>query len=342
MNKLGLVFDNRFLHHFITTPSPENPERVRNLYLHLEQEKESKPISHIQPREVTNDEISMTHSSFYMEQLREHAVKFDPYSYDRDTYLMDDSLPTARLAAGGCLNLVDRIMSGELCYGFALIRPPGHHATPGRGMGFCIFNNIALTAEYLRRQYGLRRILILDFDVHHGNGTQEIFYDTNEVLFCSIHEKEIFPFSGSPEEVGSGAGEGYTVNIPVHPQFGNPEYTYLLGRILQGLVEQYLPQFILVSAGYDAHIDDSISKTLLSTRWYGLITHILRRHASESCDNRLLYIMEGGYNPLSLESSVLTTIDAMLEKEFTRPGIFPVPRAEKLLNGHPIHKYWTI
>lgn len=342
MNKLGLVFDNRYLHHSISTPSPENPNRVRSLYLHLQQQKDSNSLCHIQAREATNDEIAMTHSSFYMEQLREYAAKDDHYSYDRDTYLMNDSLPTARLAAGGCLNLADHIMTGDIDYGFALIRPPGHHATPGRGMGFCIFNNIALTAEYLRRQYGLSRILILDFDVHHGNGTQEIFYDTNEVLFFSIHQKGIFPFSGSPEEVGSGDGLGYTVNIPVHPQFGDPEYTYLLGRMLQGLVEQYLPQFILVSAGYDAHIDDSISKTLLSTQWYAMITHILRRHASESCDNRLLYIMEGGYNAVSLEASVLTTIDAMRQKEFLRPGIFPVPRAEKLLNDHTIHHYWAI
>ncbi|MBU1417563.1 MAG: histone deacetylase [Proteobacteria bacterium] len=342
MNKLGLVFDNRYLYHSISTPSPENPDRVCNLYRHLQQQENNRSLFHIQTREATDEEIAMAHSSFYMEQLREHAVKDDPYSYDRDTYLMDDSLSTARLAAGGCLKLADSIMAGEIDYGFALVRPPGHHATPGRGMGFCIFNNIALTAEYLRRQYGLRRILILDFDVHHGNGTQEIFYDTNEVLFCSIHEKGIFPFTGSQEEMGSEAGLGYTVNIPVHPQFGDSEYTYLLGRILQGLVEQYLPQFILVSAGYDAHIDDSIGKTLLSTQWYGLITHILRRHASESCENRLLYVMEGGYNAVSLEASVLATIDAMLQKEVIKPGIFPVPRAEKLLVGHPIHQYWTI
>ncbi len=341
MNKLGLVFDNRYLHHSISSPSPENPDRVRSLYLHLQQYSNAS-ISHIPPREATCAEISMLHSPFYIEQLREHAVKSDPFSYDRDTYLMEESLPTAQLAAGGCFNLADQIMAGEIDYGFALVRPPGHHAMGGRGMGFCIFNNVALTAEYLRRQHGLKRILILDFDIHHANGTQDIFYDTNEVLLCSIHQKGIFPFSGLPEETGSEAGVGYTVNLPIHPQFGDPEYTYLLGRLLQGLVEQYLPQFILVSAGFDAHIDDTISGTLLSTEWYGLITHILRRHAAESCQNRLLYVMEGGYNPVSLKASVLSTIDAMTKKEVFRPGILPVPRAEKIFDGHPLHQHWTI
>lgn len=342
MNRLGLVFDNRYLHHTITAPSLENPDRVRSLYMQLQHRKYIRPIIHIPPREASSAEISMVHSSFYVDQLREHAVKDDPFSYDRDTYLMEESLLTARMAAGGCLALADQIMDGALDYGFSLIRPPGHHASSGRGMGFCIFNNIALTAEYLRRQYGLNRILILDFDVHHANGTQEIFYDTNEVLVLSIHQKGIFPFTGEASETGIEAGAGYTINLPVFPQFGDSEYTYLLGRLLQGVVEQYLPQFILVSAGYDGHKDDSISGTLLSTHWFATITHLLRRHALESCNNRLLYIMEGGYNPASLEKSVLATIDAMLEKNFERPGILPVPRAENIFARHPLQQYWTI
>jgi len=341
-NKLGLVFDNRYLRHAISMPSLENPDRVRSLYLRLQQEKYHDAIVRVQPREVDNADICMVHSSFYVEQLREHAVKSDPFSYDRDTYLMEESLLTARIAAGGCLELADRIMGGELNYGFSLIRPPGHHATAGRGMGFCIFNNVALTAEYLRRKHGLRRILILDFDVHHANGTQEIFYDSNEVMVVSIHQKGIFPFTGEADEIGVEAGAGYTINIPVHPQFGDSEYTYLLGRLLQGVVEQYLPQFILVSAGYDGHREDSISGTLLTTEWFATVTHLLRRYAMESCDNRLLYVMEGGYNPAALEKSVLATIDAMLQKNVERPGILAVPRAERLLDNHPLHKYWTI
>ncbi len=343
MSKLGLVFDNRYLHHTVTkTVSPENPDRLRSVYMRLQQKLSGNDFTHIQPREATDAEITTVHSPFYIEQLREHAIKEDPYSYDKDTYLMDESLPAARLAAGGCFAMADHIMAAEIDYGFALIRPPGHHATPGRGMGFCIFNNIALTAEYLRRTHGLTRILILDFDVHHANGTQEIFYDSDQVLVCSIHQQGLFPFSGEAEETGSGPGTGYTINIPVHAQFGDNEYTYILGRTLQAVVEQYLPQFILVSAGFDAHRDDSISGTELSTQWYGDICHILRRHAQESCDNRLLFVLEGGYNPVSLEESIFTTIEALQQDSFNRPGILAVPRAEKILNNHPMRQHWTI
>lgn len=342
MNRLGIVFDNRCLRHKIALASPENPDRVRNLYLLLQQQKYINSATHVPAREASDEDIRRVHSSFYVDQLREHAVKSDPFSYDKDTYLMEESLPAARLAAGGCLALADQIMAGELDYGFSLIRPPGHHASAGRGMGFCIFNNVAVTAEYLRKEYGLTRILILDFDVHHANGTQEIFYNTNEVLVLSIHQKGIFPFTGEAAEIGAEAGAGYTINLPVHSQFGDSEYTYLLGRTLQGIVEQYLPQFILVSAGFDGHKEDSISGTLLSTQWFATITHILRRHAHDICADRLLYIMEGGYNPQSLERSVLATIDALLQKNFERPGILPVPRAESIFENHPLHQYWTI
>jgi acetoin utilization deacetylase AcuC-like enzyme len=209
-------------------------------------------------------------------------------------------------------------------------------------MGFCIFNNVALTANYLRQTYGLKRILILDFDVHHANGTQEVFYDDKEVLVFSIHQKGLFPFSGFPEELGSNGGTGYTINIPVHPQFGNSEYTYILGKTLQAVVEQFLPQFIIVSAGYDAHVKETISGTDLTSSWYGTITHILRRLAADSCENRLLYVLEGGYNPVSLEESIFATIDVLLQDSFEKPGILPVPRADKLLDEHPMRNHWTI
>lgn len=342
MNNIGLVFDNRYLHHSIKQSSPENPNRLRSVYLHLQQKLMQDCFTHIQPRDAKDAEIQSAHSSFYLEQLRDHSIKEDPYSYDKDTYLMEDSLPTARLAAGGCFALADRLMEDEIDYGFALVRPPGHHATPGRGMGFCIFNNIALTANHLRDTYGLKRILILDFDVHHANGTQEIFYDSKEVMVFSIHQQGLFPFSGTPEEVGEREGKGYTINIPVHPQFGNGEYTYLLGKTLQAVVEQFMPQFILVSAGFDGHEEDSISATDLSSDWFAVITHILRKHAADCCNNRLLYVLEGGYNPKSLEESIFAVLDALLQDQFIRPGILTIPRADKLLINHPLRDYWTI
>jgi acetoin utilization deacetylase AcuC-like enzyme len=340
-SKVGLLIDDRYLDHAISRLSLENPERIRKLASIVRERYTGKSLI-CQARTAGSADIEAVHSPFYLQQLREHVLRDDPYSYDRDTYLMEHSFYIAELAAGGCLQLADRLMAGEIDSGFALIRPPGHHAEPGRGMGFCIFNNVSITAEYLRRKYQLNRILIVDFDAHHGNGTQEVFFDTDEVLFVSLHQRGIFPFSGETTEVGTGNGEGYTINIPVFPQFGDVEYTFLLGRILQGVVEQYLPQIILVSAGYDGHKDETISGTLLSTGWYGLITSMLKQYAHEACGDRLLMVLEGGYNPVSLEASVLTTIDSLMTPRQDKIGVFFSERAQQLLKNHPLRNYWTL
>jgi acetoin utilization deacetylase AcuC-like enzyme len=339
--KFGLLYDSRYCDHAIEQFSPENPERIRHLYASI-QDKYKDRFRQFLPREANLEDIKAVHSSFYLQQIREHAVHADPYSYDRDTYLMQDSFVTALLAAGGCLEIADGIMGGKLDCGFALIRPPGHHAESGRGMGFCILNNIGITAKYLEKKYQMNRILIIDFDVHHGNGTQEIFYDSDKVLFISLHQKGLFPFTGGPEELGKDKGAGFTINLPVFPQFGDGEYTYLVGRLLQSVVEQYMPQIILVSAGFDGHRDDNISGTLLSTHWYGTVTTMLKQYAQESCDGRLMFILEGGYNPMALESSVLATLDSFLAPEVPRIGVMYTERADRLLIKHPLRQYWTI
>lgn len=340
-SKVGFLVDDRYLDHAISRPSPENPERIRTL-ASIVKEQYSQKCLMFSARTARSADIEAVHSPFYLQQLREHVLRPDPYSYDRDTYLMEHSYYIAELAAGGCLELTDRLMAGEIESGFAMVRPPGHHAEPGRGMGFCIFNNVSITAEYLRRTYQLSRILIIDFDAHHGNGTQEVFFDTDEVLFISLHQRGIFPFSGEMTEVGTGKGEGYTINIPVFPQFGDVEYTFLLGRILQSVVEQYLPQVILVSAGYDGHKDETISGTLLTTGWYGLITSMLKQYAHEVCGDRLLMILEGGYNPVSLEASVLTTFDSLLTARQDKIGVFFSERAHQLIKKHPLRNYWAL
>ncbi len=171
---------------------------------------------------------------------------------------------------------------------------------------------------------------------------RKFFFDTDEVLFISLHQRGIFPFSGEMTEVGEGKGEGYTINIPVFAQFGDAEYTFLLGRILQSVVEQYLPQIILVSAGYDGHKDETISGTLLSTEWYGLVTSMLKQYAQDTCGNRLLMVLEGGYNPVSLEACVLTTCESLLTTRPDRIGVFFSERANQLIKNHPLRNYWTL
>ena len=343
MNKKpAILLDRRYHNHQISSQSLENADRIRSLYLTLEEERYAGKLRFVKPREANHGDITAVHSELYLDQIRQHAASGDPYSYDKDTYLMEETFYTAQLAAGGCLETADLIMSGEADYGFALVRPPGHHAEAGRGMGFCVMNNIAVTAEYLRKVYGLQRILILDFDVHHCNGTQSIFYESGQVMVLSIHEERIFPFTGSRDEIGKEGGRGYTVNLPVYAQFADQEYTYLASKVLAGVVEQYLPQIILVSAGYDAHREETISKTLLSTSWFASITSLLKVLAKEACDNRLLFILEGGYNPSSLQEAVLATIDELLSPRMSRPGIMHSERALRVLADHPLHNYWTL
>ncbi|MBI9091519.1 MAG: histone deacetylase [Desulfobacterium sp.] len=341
MNKLGILMDDRYFDHAIEPHSLENPQRLRGLFP-LVQERYKGAFEAVIPREACFEEIEQVHSRFYISQVREHAVKPNPFSYDRDTYLMDQSLATAQLAAGGCLEMADRVMDGSIRNGFALIRPPGHHAEPGRGMGFCVFNNIAITAKYLQAHYQLSRILILDFDIHHGNGTQEVFYDSDKVLFISVHQKGLFPCSGTPTEIGEGPGRGYTINIPVHSFFGDTEYTFLFGKLLNNVVEQYMPQIILVSAGYDGHNNDSISATTLTSQWYHTVTTMLKQCARDICGDRLIYFLEGGYNPESLAESVLATIDSLLAPEQPRVGIFHSKRAQALFHHHPLNEFWTL
>lgn len=173
-------------------------------------------------------------------------------------------------------------------------------------------------------------------------GWGSVFYDTDEVLFISVQQRGIFPFSGETTELGTGKGEDYSINIPVFPQFGDAEYTFLLGRILQSVVEQYLPPIILVSAGYDAHQDETISGTLLTTEWYGLITRMLQQYAHDACGDRLLMILEGGYNPVSLEASVLATFDSLLQQRQDKIGVFFSEPADRILKSHPLRNYWTL
>lgn len=339
--RCGVVLDERYLKHVISQPSPENPARLHSLYESVRSEFNGN-LAFFKPEEIEMKHLQAVHSTFYIDQLRDHITHADPYSYDRDTYLMEKSLITANLAAGGCLTLADHIVCDELDTGFALIRPPGHHAEPGRGMGFCILNNIGITAQYLLSAYNLKRILIIDFDAHHGNGTQEIFYESDEVMVVSVHQNSIFPFTGDATELGRDKGLGYTINVPVHSHFGDLEYTYLIGKLLQGIVEQFMPQIILVSAGYDGHKDDTISSTLLTTEWFGAITMMLKQYAAETCNNKLLFILEGGYNPVSLEASVLASIKSLIKPNTKRIGVLNSERAISLLKEHPLHQFWTI
>ena len=346
MNKavqVGVIQDSCFFEHKIEKSSKECPERLRKLYHDIEQDPRLAGLIRFPVQAVSDEQIFRVHSEHYLKQVLAHAVKPDPYSYDVDTYLTPESPYIARLAAGGCLALADAVLSREVDTGFALVRPPGHHAEIGRGMGFCIFNNIALTAQHLIDRHGLSRILIIDFDVHHGNGTQDIFFQTDKVLTLSIHQNNIFPFSGQATEIGQGEGRGYNINIPVPAQFGDAEYSCLFGTIVQNVIENYLPQAILVSAGYDAHAEDPISQTGLSTEGYYAMTRALQYFASNS-DSRLLFVLEGGYEINSLSAAACATLRALGEPPAAQ-GFLHAPRVIQLIKRawpHELIQKWGL
>jgi acetoin utilization deacetylase AcuC-like enzyme len=218
----------------------------------------------------------------------------------------------ASLAAGGLVKGVDLVMKGQLDTIFALVRPPGHHATTSTAMGFCLFNNIAIAANEARRKYGVERILIADFDVHHGNGTQEAFYQDPGVLYFSVHQYPLYPGTGSVTEIGAGPGVGYTVNVPLPPWSGDREYIRAFEEVLVPLARRFRPQLILSSAGYDAHWADDMSFMQLSAGDFGRITSILRQLADDLCDGRLVLALEGGYHLQALASSVEATLSVLL------------------------------
>ncbi len=344
--KIGIVASNKFFDHCIDQPVKESPRRLHRLYANLKRQEYQDFLLSYPPLPASDDELQQIFSSLYLDQLRHYSVHKNHFAYDKDTYLMESSVHTARLALGGCLGLANAIMTGEIDCGFALIRPPGHHAEQGRGMGYCIFNNIATVAQHLLNQFGFERILIFDFDAHHGNGTQNWFYHDKQVLTISIHQRNLFPAnSGSIEEFGEGEGLGYNINIPVKPTFGNQEYNCLTGRVIQEIIDQFMPQIILVAAGFDGHRDDSMSGLNLTTGWFNSIAGIMKYFANEYCGGKLMYVLEGGYNAEVLDEAVLATLKTMYSPAPDEIGFCHSPRALDLIKNEllpVLSKKWAL
>jgi acetoin utilization deacetylase AcuC-like enzyme len=311
MSKLGIIYDYQFLDHKIDTFSPENPDRLKNLYIEIANPKYAHLYKKYLPQVITSNLLHRIHSEFYIEQLRSFSFCINPYSYDKDTYLMEDSLYVAKLSSGSNIVLIDALMNNEIDIGFSLCRPPGHHALPERGMGYCIFNNASISTRYLLDKYNINKILILDFDVHHGNGTEEIFYSNNNVLTVSIHQRNIFPFTGHVQDVGIEEGKGYNINIPVYPQYGDEEYLYLFDNIIKKICEEYNPDFFIVSAGYDGHMDDNTSDTTLTYIGYQNIIRRIKSYIQTMNNKKALFLLEGGYNPNVLERCILDTLEEL-------------------------------
>jgi len=308
--KVGLVYDPIYLKHD-TGQHVENARRLEAIISYLEQTGLKQQLTPIKPRPTTVEELSRVHHEQYISYIQEVAQKGGGW-LDADTVMSPNSYDAALYAAGGVIKATEAVMNGEVASAFALVRPPGHHATPQRAMGFCLFNNVAVAAKHALARYGLEHILIIDFDVHHGNGTQEAFYDNPQVLYVSTHLYPFYPGTGGIDETGSGEAEGTTLNIPLPSGCGDAEYEQVFKEIVVPAAKRFKPQLILVSAGYDPHWTDELALMQVSVSGFARVVKIIKELADGLCNGRLVFSLEGGYNLSALAASVKTTLDVLV------------------------------
>ena len=313
MGKTGLVYDPRYLEHDMGMGHPESPNRLRAIVQQLEQSGTMAQLIRIAPRMAEDEWITKIHTAAYLASLKQHAPTSGRVSLDPDTSMSPGSLTAAYLAAGGALAGVDAIMNNEAEHVFCAVRPPGHHAEAGRAMGFCLLNNVAIAARYAQKKHGLSRVLIVDWDVHHGNGTQHSFEEDPSVLFFSTHQYPHYPGTGRASERGTEAGEGFTINVPMEAGEGDETYHAIFQKALVPAADDFKPDFVIVSAGFDAHRDDPLASMGLTEEGYADLTKIVAGIAKRHAHGRILSSLEGGYNLTALAASVDSHIKALLD-----------------------------
>jgi acetoin utilization deacetylase AcuC-like enzyme len=267
-------------------------------------------LPRIETRAASAEELALVHDPRYVAAVRRAAEEGGGWA-DPDTLITPRSYDVAARVVGGTLNALDAVMRGDVASAYCLVRPPGHHATPVQAMGFCLFNHVAVAAAYARTKHGIERVAIVDWDVHHGNGTQDAFWRDAGVLYVSTHEYPFYPGTGAATEAGEGEGRGYTINIPMPHGSGDAEHRRAFEEIVAPALYRYRPQLVLVSSGFDAHFADEIAMQQLSVDGYGALASIVKRAADELCDGRLLLAQEGGYHLVALPWCVRRTIELL-------------------------------
>ena len=335
---VGIVEDPRYRDHVGPAGHPERPERLLAVGDAIAARGDS--LQHLAPRAATPDEILRVHDPSHLAAL-ERAAQQAPVRLDPDTYLGTNSLEVAQLAAGGAVDLVRAVCRRDLDTGLAAIRPPGHHAERDRAMGFCLLNNVAIAARAAQAEEGVDKILILDWDVHHGNGTQHSFEEDPSILYASTHQFPFYPGTGDFGEAGRGRGLGTTVNVPLPAGCGDAEYTAVAQRVLAPVARSYRPDLIVVSCGFDAHRDDPLAAMQLSGEGFRILSRVVRGLAEELCGGRLVLLLEGGYALSGLREGTSAVLDVLLDPD---PGaldeapVVPGTHIEQVLDRvHQVH-----
>jgi acetoin utilization deacetylase AcuC-like enzyme len=300
--KTGIVKDWRYMEHDMGAFHVEAPQRIEAIYRMVEKEI-TFPYEEIKPRPAKEEEIALIHTPAYVNLIKETSGK-DRVRLDPDTATSSRSYEVALLASGGLLRAIEFTMEEKIQNGFALVRPPGHHAEASRAMGFCLFNNIAIGAEYLVKEFNIKRVLIVDWDLHHGNGTQSSFYARDDILYFSTHQYPHYPGSGYWDETGTSEGEGFTVNVPLSYGKTDDDYLFIFKKILSPIASLFEPDFILVSAGFDIHQNDPLGGMSVSDAGFGQMTAALMDIAHQFSKDRILFTLEGGYDLQGLRQGV--------------------------------------
>lgn len=325
--KVGYVYSPLYLKHS-AAGHPEAPQRLEAILEVWQDTRLLEGLVALEPTPASDEQLLRVHSRKHLSTL-EYADRRGGLQLDGDTYMSEHSRAAAYLAAGGALNAVDAVMTGIVDASFSLARPPGHHATRDLAMGFCLLNNVAVAAQYAVDRYHLERVLIMDFDVHHGNGTQDIFYASPNVYYFSTHRYPFYPGSGHWRDMGAEEGRGFTFNVPLPHSVGNQQFARIFDDLLYPAMRHYQPQLVLVSAGYDAHWADPLGAlTLLDATGYHYLSQVLYSIAREFAEGRIVFLLEGGYNFDALAWSSYATVEALFGRPFTDDPVGPAPREE--------------
>lgn len=303
--KTGFAYHPNYLNHDTGPNHPERPDRLRASLSALQESEVWEQLHPIEPTPASTAQLLYAHEPTYPEYIKQHCEAEVPLTYD--TSVVQASYDIALLSTGGVLCAADAVATGAVQNAFAMVRPPGHHATPNQSMGFCLFNNIAIAARYLQREHDVGKVAIVDWDVHHGNGTQDIFYEDESVFFFSIHQSPLYPGTGSSYEQGSGKARGTTLNVPVPPGSGDSEYATVFTDVLIPALQAFAPEFTLISAGFDAHYLDPLAGTEVTATGFATLTDLILAFTG----GHVVSALEGGYSLEGVSESVVAHVERL-------------------------------